>query len=89
MFDYIQRFYIYFQSFNPKYAIQDCATCPLKKQKDQPCAGKAQAPSSRVLKLQTGEEWVTANTIETALNTALQCPGNGLVRFVAGNTSTG
>ncbi|CAL8096692.1 unnamed protein product [Orchesella dallaii] len=70
--------------------IEDCATCPMKKGNGASCSGKAQASSQNSLKLVSGEEWVTAKTVENALLTAHQCISNGVeYRFVAGNTSTG
>lgn len=55
-----------------------------------PCA-KARTTAAASVKLESGEEWVTANSLNTALTTAAQTlnNGNGTVRFVAGNTSTG
>lgn len=61
----------------------------MKKQNGHACPGKAQASNNHVIKLQTGEEWVTAKTLQNALTAAMHNASNGAVRFVAGNTSTG
>ncbi|CAL8096700.1 unnamed protein product [Orchesella dallaii] len=66
----------------------DCATCPIKKANGNGvCGGKARAVAQSTLKLSSGEGWVNASSLETALSAATQ--SNESYRFVAGNTSTG
>ncbi|ODN05821.1 Indole-3-acetaldehyde oxidase [Orchesella cincta] len=71
--------------------IEDCATCPIKQANGNGvCGGKARAVTQNSLKLSSGEEWVTASSLEGALSAAAQCNNNATgYRFVAGNTSTG
>lgn len=71
---------------------QECTTCPKKKGGAQePCAKKARASTGTSVKLASGEEWVTAKSLDGALTAAAHTLSNGTgkVRFVAGNTSTG
>lgn len=71
-------------------SFQDCTTCPMRNGNGHaPCAGQARYSSSIALKLSGGEEWLTAKTLESALNAAACGNGNDGSRFVAGNTSTG
>lgn len=73
--------------------IEDCASCPIRKQNGQGCGGKmgkSQVSAGQAVKLEmtTGEQWVTAKTVQYALAEA-GAVDTEFVRFVAGNTSTG